>query len=183
MRKRYEFKLNLAISVGSSIMFSAQLTQVIADKEKKSSSYREGKLDTLSEEKVVKIKKFSKDYIAKILRKMEKSGKRPKPPSISTTLPTPSTSTHTPNSNDGKDISMLTMSVEEAMDMDPDSGSDAEEDDEMVDGEGVAGKSNDDMPPPKHSPWTVQTMDLDESLHSRLTTIPSDPRRRAPPDD
>jgi histone-lysine N-methyltransferase SETD2 len=159
-----------------------QLTQVIAEKEKKSSSYREGKLEVLSDEKIIKIKKFSKDYISKILRKMEKSGKRPKPP-FSTTLPTPSTSTHTPDSNDGEDTSMVSMSVEEAMDMDCDSSSDAE-DDEMPDGEKFAGMSN-DMPPPNHSPWTAHdanTMDLDGSFHPRLVTIPSDPRRRAPPD-
>ena len=57
----------------STVLYSSihQLTQVIADKEKKSSSYRERKLDALSEEKIMKIKKFSKDYINKILRKME----------------------------------------------------------------------------------------------------------------
>lgn len=164
-------------------VFWHQLTQVIADKEKKSFSYREGKLDALSEEKTIKIKKFSKDYISKILRKMEKSGKRPKPPPFSATLPTPSTSTHTPDSNDGGDTSMVSMSVEEAMDMDCDSSSDAE-DDEIIDEGGVAGKSN-NMPPPNHSPWTAHstnTMDLDESFHPKLTTVPSDPRRRAPPD-
>lgn len=123
---------------------------------------------------------------------MEKFGKRPKPPSFSTTLPTPSTSTHTPDSNDGGgDTSAVSMSVEDVMDMDmdtdmdPDSGmgSDAEND-EMVDGEGAAGKSR-DMPPPTHSPWTAHdanTMDLEESFHSRLATVPSDPRRRALPD-
>lgn len=158
---------------------------MIVEKEKKSSSYREGKLDALSEEKIMKIKKFSKEYISKILRKMEKSGKRPKPPSISTTLPTPSTSTHTPDSNDGGDTSTVAMSVEEAMDMDPDSGSDDDDDDEMDEGEGVAVKSN-DMPPPDHFPWTAHeadAMNLDDSLHSRMTIVPSDPRRRAPPDD
>ena len=160
-------------------VFWHQLTQVIADKEKKSSSYREGKLDALSEEKIIKIKKFSKDYIGKILRKIEKSGKKPKSP-FSTTLPTPSTSTHTPDSNDGGDTSMVSMSVEEAMDMDCDSSSDAE-DAEMTD---VAGKST-DMPLPNHSPWTAHdanAMDLNESSHPRSTTVPSDPRRRAPPD-
>ena len=45
--------------------FSLQLTHVIAEKEKKSTSYKEGKLDALSEEKVAKIKKFSKEYIHK----------------------------------------------------------------------------------------------------------------------
>jgi hypothetical protein len=114
---------------------------------------------------------------------MEKSGKKPKLPHLSTTLPTPSTSTPTPDSNDGEDTSM-SISVEEVMDMDPDSGSDVEND-EMVDREGAAGKSS-DMLPPTLSPWTAHdanTMDLDESsFHSRLTTVPSDPRRRAPPD-
>lgn len=112
---------------------------------------------------------------------MEKIGKRPKPPSFSTTLPTPSTSTHTPDSNDGGDTSTaVSMSIEEVMDMDP------ETDDEMIDGEGegAAGKSS-DMPPPTHSPWTAHdtnTTDLEDSFHLRLTTVPSDPRRRAPPD-
>lgn len=113
---------------------------------------------------------------------MEKIGKRPKPPSFSTTLPTPSTSTHTPDSNDGGDTSTVSMSIEEVMDMDPETDV---ENDEMVDGEGATGKSS-DMPPPTHSPWTAHdtnSMDLDESsFHSRLTTVPSDPRRRAPPD-
>jgi hypothetical protein len=73
------------------------------------------------------------------------------------------------------------MSIEEVMDMDPETD---EENDEMVDGEEAAGKSS-DMPPPSHPPWTAHdtnTMDLEESFHSRLTTVPSDPRRRAPPD-
>ncbi|KAI0070968.1 hypothetical protein K474DRAFT_1712871 [Panus rudis PR-1116 ss-1] len=54
-----------------------ELTQIIADKEKKSSSYKEGKLDSLSDEKVIKIKRFSKEYIAKVIRKMEKKGRLP----------------------------------------------------------------------------------------------------------
>ena len=113
---------------------------------------------------------------------MEKFGKRPKPPPFSTPLPTPSTSTHTPDSNDGGgDTSMVSMSIEEVMDMDPETDV---ENDEMVDGEGAAGKSS-GMPPPTHSPWTAHdanSMDLEEAFHSRLTTVPSDPRRRAPPD-
>jgi hypothetical protein len=113
---------------------------------------------------------------------MEKIGKRPKPPPFSTTLPTPSTSTPTPDSNDGRgDTSVVSMSVEEVMDMDPETDV---ENDEMVDGEGAAGKLS-GMPPPTHSPWTAHDtnfMDLEESFHSRLTTVPSDPRRRAPPD-
>lgn len=109
------------------------MTQVIADKEKKSSSYREGRLDALSEEKVTKIKKFAKEYITKVIRKIEKSGKR-----VKLAEDTPSTSMHTPNSqdDDGRETQMqennMTMSVEEAMDMDADSGSEDSEADEDV---------------------------------------------------
>ena len=66
-----------------------QLTHVIAEKEKKSQSYKDGKLDALSEEKTSKIKKFSKEYIAKVLRKLEKSGKRRKPVSTAGSSSTP----------------------------------------------------------------------------------------------
>ncbi|TFY61091.1 hypothetical protein EVJ58_g4716 [Rhodofomes roseus] len=70
-----------------------ELTHIIAEKEKKSSSFREGRLDTLSDEKVVKIKKFAKEYIAKILRKMDKKrresgGARPSAPAAPH-IPTP----------------------------------------------------------------------------------------------
>lgn len=57
----------------------AQLTHVIAEKEKKSSSYREGRLDALSDEKAAKIKKFAKEYIVKVLRKLEKSKSKQSP--------------------------------------------------------------------------------------------------------
>ncbi|KAF8515699.1 hypothetical protein BU17DRAFT_51508 [Hysterangium stoloniferum] len=48
-----------------------QLTHLIAEKEKKSSSYEKSKLDSLPDEKKDKIKKFVKDYIAKVLRKLK----------------------------------------------------------------------------------------------------------------
>lgn len=51
------------------------LTQIITDKEKKSQSYVDGKFDALSDEKITKIKKFAKEYIVKLLRRLEKSGK------------------------------------------------------------------------------------------------------------
>ncbi|KAF8154094.1 hypothetical protein B0H34DRAFT_661470 [Crassisporium funariophilum] len=161
-----------------------ELTQVIAEKEKKSSSYREGRLDSLSDEKVAKIKKFAKEYITKIIRKLEKSSKRPKPSLTSTSLPTPSTSMDTPNSNDGGDTSMVSMSVEEAMGMDPDSGSDDDEDEAMADGEEVGLKSA-DMPLPDPPLWMKNTandsMDIDNLPN--LSSLPSDPRRRPPTDD
>ena len=45
---------------------------MIAEREKHSHTYKHGKLDALSEEKIVKIKKFSKEYIAKLIRRIEK---------------------------------------------------------------------------------------------------------------
>jgi histone-lysine N-methyltransferase SETD2 len=110
---------------------SLQLTQIIADKEKKSSSYKESKLDALSDDKVAKIKKFSKEYIAKILHKMEKSGKKRN--GSSSTHAGSSASAETPNSHgdiDGADTVMAEMTVEEAMDLGNDSGGDNDEEDE-----------------------------------------------------
>jgi hypothetical protein len=102
-----------------------QLTQLIADKEKKSSSYRDNKLDALSDEKVVKIKKFAKEYIAKVVRKAEKSGHKKRPHSSSAEQG-PSSALDTPNSIEGVDTEMTEMTVEEAMDMDPATESDDE---------------------------------------------------------
>lgn len=48
------------------------MTRIIAEKEKKSESYREGKLDALSPEKVNKVKAFAKDYISKLLQRAKK---------------------------------------------------------------------------------------------------------------
>jgi len=112
-----------------------ELTQIIADKEKKSSSYKESKLDTLSDEKVAKIKKFAKEYIAKILHKMEKSGKKRNGSSTSTapTHAASSVSAETPDSHgdaDGGDVVMAEMTVEEAMDLGEDSASDEDGEDE-----------------------------------------------------
>ncbi|KAH6904496.1 histone-lysine N-methyltransferase [Coprinopsis sp. MPI-PUGE-AT-0042] len=119
--------------------YAKELTQVIADKEKKSSSYKEGRLESLSEEKTNKIKKFSKDYIAKILRKLEKSG-RFSSHSSNPTGGSSSTHTQTPNSMDGGDMTNLpvdsTMSVEEAMDLDSDSDSELELDREPTQEDG-----------------------------------------------
>lgn len=160
---------------------------MIADKEKKSSSYKDGKLDALSDEKTVKIKKFAKEYIAKVLRKLEKSGKRPRPPSSAVTQPASSTSMNTPNSTDGVDVVMADMTVEEAMDMDPDSESGEEEENVAENGtNGLAGESAS----PKSSPLepftpsedTIsQSMELDELPD--LNRQPSDPRRRPPMED
>lgn len=47
------------------------MTETISEKEKKSSSYKEGKLDSFSDEKASKIKKFAKEYIIKVLKKLK----------------------------------------------------------------------------------------------------------------
>ncbi|KAF6750904.1 histone-lysine N-methyltransferase [Ephemerocybe angulata] len=148
--------------------YAKELTQVIADKEKKASTYKDDRLEALSEEKQAKIKKFSKDYIAKVLKKLADKGylasshgtgngpglKHRPSVSLTPTNATASSSTHTPQSLDGGDASMmgdLTMSVEEAMDMDPESGSEDDHDDE-ADAEGEIDDDFEDlhlgMPPP-----------------------------------
>lgn len=180
--------------------YAKELTQVIADKEKKSSSFKEGRLESLSEEKTNKIKKFSKDYIAKILRKLEKSG-RYSSQSSNPTAGSSSTHTQTPNSIDGGDTANLpadaTMSVEEAMDLDSDSDSDSEQDHEAVDeddgqlnGHGLKSPSVSrektqvrhspgpsfplPHPPPPQSTW-VDNDAMDCDMYRAHTT---DPRRR-----
>lgn len=167
-----------------------QLTQIISDKEKKSSSYKDAKLDALSDEKVAKIKKFSKEYIAKVLRKLEKSGKRPRPPPSATTQATASTSTNTPSSTDGVDVVMGDMTVEEAMDMDPDSDSDAEGEDDNEDvivvdngtteaaAQSASPKSSPLEPPTPSDSAITHPMEVDDQTDS--SSQPSDPRRRPP---
>lgn len=178
-----------------------QLTQIITDKEKKSSSYRDGKLDSLSEEKEGKIKKFAKEYIAKVLRKIEKSGRRPHgsastrmSASASTANNTPSTSMATPSSNDGSDSRTHgnAMSVEEAMGIelhsdsehaDEDDDEDEEDDGQKIQAYPHAGPSSTMLPPkipPRAADPYVQgedSMDVDDVHFST-----SDPRRRHPMD-
>ncbi|KAF5376048.1 hypothetical protein D9615_007664 [Tricholomella constricta] len=157
-----------------------ELTQIIADKEKKSSSYREGKLDKLSEEKIVKIKKFAKEYIAKVLRKLEKSGgKRAQVSSSSTIMEsTSSTLQYTPNS---ADVVMADMSIDG---VNADSGSDGEgnvdDDDDDNGGEGSASRSPRALSSP---PEQGYRMDVDVDVANQASIQPpSDPRRRPPID-
>lgn len=157
-----------------------ELTQIIADKEKKSSSYKEWKLDQLSDEKVAKIKTFAKEYIAKVLRKLEKSGHRPRPSSSTATRATPSTSLGTPNSTEGADgvTANVSMSVEEAMDMDPDSDDEEEGNgDGKVVGNGIDGFSGStNFLGPSPEPTGDMMVDQPPDLSGQ----PSDPRRRPP---
>ncbi|KAF8549008.1 hypothetical protein OG21DRAFT_1500664 [Imleria badia] len=131
--------------------YAKELTHIITEKEKKSSSYKEGRLDALSDEKITKIKKFAKDYITKVLRKLEKPKSKhgsasSKPPSRHRDRdrdrdrnrgghePSGSVLSGSPNvhqdgedgdgDGDGEDVEMV-MSVEQAMDL----GSDSEDGD------------------------------------------------------
>ncbi|KAF9649738.1 hypothetical protein BDM02DRAFT_3186087 [Thelephora ganbajun] len=56
--------------------YAQELTEIIAEKEKKSSNYKEGKLDAFSDEKTAKIKKFAKEYITKVIRKIKEKRKK-----------------------------------------------------------------------------------------------------------
>ncbi|KAJ7619409.1 histone methyltransferase [Roridomyces roridus] len=136
-----------------------ELTKLIAEKEKKSSSYQDNKLEALSDEKVAKIKKFSKEYIAKVVRKAEKSQHK-QPPQATT-----SAQDTTPNSIEGVDNVLNEMTVEEAMDMDPASDSEGEDEDVEMEMDGPENLA-DESPAPD----------------SAVEQVASDPRRR-PPDE
>ena len=92
----------------------SQLTHLITEKEKKSTSYETAKLDSLSDEKQQKIKKFVKDYVAKILRKMrdrKSKNHRHNEKPLSSGVPPRQTSGDTPNSNDSPE-GLATIEVE-----------------------------------------------------------------------
>ncbi|KAF8438434.1 hypothetical protein L210DRAFT_3761363 [Boletus edulis BED1] len=146
--------------------YAKELTHLIAEKEKKSTSYREGRLDALSDEKVTKIKKFAKEYITKVLRKLDKSKSKHamsnKPLSSSSSHhfgrdrdrdrggdvhDEPSGPSRSPDvhreGEDGEDVEMV-MSVEQVMDL----GSDSEDGDQPADDGNVEmdmQQSSDDM--------------------------------------
>jgi [histone H3]-lysine36 N-trimethyltransferase len=140
-----------------------QLTQIIADKEKKSSSYKENKLDSLSEEKTTKIKKFAKEYIAKIMRKLEKSGQAKRRSSHSNgsgkdkdqapangkgQLPTPAT-TVTPDSPGAdvggeQEISLSAVFDDDEMDVAEEDVAEPEEDMEIDNGADMPQRTDED---------------------------------------
>lgn len=184
------------------------MTQLISDKEKKSSSYRDNRLESLSEEKVAKIKKFSKEYIAKIIRKMDKASKIPTSSSTSTTTQdTPSTSLPTPNSHDGDANSFqppMFSGEPMGMDLDDDSGSDfggdkigsdeGDEDDQMDNADYDRHVPDVDVPVPdvgKSSTWNPLPLaerlgprrgcdDTSMDIDDSRFKAPHDPRRHRP---
>ncbi|OAX37722.1 hypothetical protein K503DRAFT_719344 [Rhizopogon vinicolor AM-OR11-026] len=142
--------------------YAKELTHVIAEKEKKSSSYKDGKLDALSDEKTSKIKKFAKEYIVKVLRRLEKSKRK----ASSSDGPAASSFANADEheQEEGGDVPMM-MSVEEAMDLGDGSESEADDvvradDAEMQDMEDMQHSSDDVDPSPKegvseHPPQSV----------------------------
>ncbi|KAI0028737.1 hypothetical protein K488DRAFT_57880 [Vararia minispora EC-137] len=124
-----------------------ELTHLVAEKEKKTASYKDDKLDALPDEKQAKIKKFAKEYIHKVIHRLEKgkrtSGSGPgsrsgsgvlqsplTPPSSS--IPVTLSTWPTLLSAEGDEAEGdLGMTVEEAMDLsDEESEGDEEEDEE-----------------------------------------------------
>lgn len=165
--------------------YAKELTHIIAEKEKKSASYKEGNLDALTDEKTAKIKKFAKEYIAKVLRKLEKS--KHKSSSSSNAQPDQSGTSPTMNLDpadaheDSGDVE-VTMSVEQAMDLgsDDDVGMDEAEDaqhsSDEVDPSPVEGVS--ERPPDSVTPMTPPDppqLPLDPRIRHRTEELGWDP--------
>ena len=158
------------------------MTTIIAEKEKKSHSFKENKLDSLSEEKVAKIKKFAKDYIHKILRKLEKNKKSKSSSSSpshrkSDITPSGSGSISTPCQNDSgsirEDPSLPDISLEDMMDIDEMVGSvNGHGDDEDGDADSIH----------RVSPTADDSLDAGEPdqtpASTSSSTAVSDPRMR-----
>ncbi|KAH8831290.1 histone-lysine N-methyltransferase [Flagelloscypha sp. PMI_526] len=158
--------------------YAKELTQTIAEKEKKSSSYKANKLEALSPEKVEKIKKFAKEYITKLMRKLneKKKAKRksrhPDTPESSSNPGSLKTEATPADDIDGDgDVTMADdapppMSVEEAMDLD---GSDSDSKDAMD-------LVENSLAPPKSaatSPPLTATLDEDMDPPESTSTSPS----------
>jgi hypothetical protein len=159
--------------------YMVQLTHIIAEKEKKSSSYKDNKLDALSDEKKAKIKKFAREYIHKVLHRLEK-GKR-RPPDSGSGASAQShhhdTNTTTPSQQgeDGGDAEMeveMEMSVEEAMDLSAD-----EDEPNGVDMD--ADGDEDDEPTPVEPAESDTSTAVASVPTPSSATAPADPRLRA----
>lgn len=92
----------------------------------------------------------------------------------------------TPNSTEGVDVVMADMTVEEAMDMEPDSENEDEDedDDEVANGEGSGPEMGDHSspavgtPPTEPSVMSAKLANDPMELHHASADQPSDPRRR-----
>ncbi|VDB94051.1 unnamed protein product [Peniophora sp. CBMAI 1063] len=161
-----------------------ELTHLIAEKEKKSASYKENRLDSLSDEKVAKIKKFAKEYIHKVVHRLEKnkrasSSNTPSASGSASTLAGTTSAQSLPEAaaaaspSDGKEKGEeeMAMTVEEAMGMSEDEA-EAEDDDEDEDGNADADADGD--------------ADSDEEMHDapgeKNIDTPNEPAEPATPD-
>ncbi|KAJ3784971.1 hypothetical protein GGU11DRAFT_721283 [Lentinula aff. detonsa] len=107
-----------------------ELTEKIAEREKKSSAYQQNKLDAFTDEKVAKIKKYAKEYTDKLIHRLNKQNGHRKPPpsaSVSTTsaglVGSPSSAIGTPTSA-ALQVDLAAVALDDSMDMDTDSESD-----------------------------------------------------------
>ncbi|KAF7420904.1 histone methyltransferase set2 [Pleurotus ostreatus] len=151
--------------------YAKELTQIIVEKEKKTSSYKEGRLDSLSEEKVAKMKKFSKEYIVKVLHKLRKARRESSsttgiPSSSSTTLDTPTEHDDTPN---------VEMKFEDIVPM----GSDPESDDD-TDDEAMGAPDEPPVPLLEDEPMDIDAIRQSYEDVEDATQLSADPRRRLP---
>ncbi|KAN0141834.1 hypothetical protein V8E53_000296 [Lactarius tabidus] len=143
-----------------------ELTHIIAEKEKKSSSFKENKLDALSDEKKAKIKKFAREYVHKILHRLERNKRTGRPTTTGTTTPV----TPQRGGADG-----MPPPLDDEVDMSVDGDDDDDDDDEAAaamdlsaDEEGV---DEDDEP----TPVDVEPAESDTST---AVAAPADPRLR-----
>jgi len=145
-----------------------ELTHIIAEKEKKSSSYNRenNKLEALSDDKKAKIKKFAREYIHKVLHRLERGNNKHRHPPPDEVASASATATATPVTPQRAAAAVaadmppplddeMDMSADEAMDLSPD-----EEEDE------------DDEP----TPVDVEPAESDTST---AVAAPADPRLRA----
>jgi hypothetical protein len=157
--------------VFTSFTNTTQLTHIIAEKEKKSSSFKENKLDALSDEKKAKIKKFAREYVHKILHRLERKrtgGGRP-----TATAATDSAGTTTPVTPQRAD-GIMPPPLDDEVDMSVDGDDDDDDDDDEAAAAAMdlsADEEEDDEP----TPVDVEPAESDTST---AVAAPADPRLR-----
>ncbi|KDQ16923.1 hypothetical protein BOTBODRAFT_30310 [Botryobasidium botryosum FD-172 SS1] len=113
--------------------YAKELTSIIVEKEKKSSSYQTLKLDKLGDDKKKKMKIFIKEYIDKVLKKIrQKKGQSSTPRSVSSTIKDPDAMDFQSNGTPDNDHGDMSMMVNEMFGDDEYDG----EGDEEEDGDG-----------------------------------------------
>lgn len=155
------------------------MTQIIADKEKKSASYKESRLDKLSDDKVTKMTKFAKEYVTKIVHKIKKSNRnKERAPSSALLTPSTSASAQTPDSLHGADVEMGDDTEAYHMSMDIESDAEGSDDEGLpLQGNGQLRTPTSPMhlvsPPQEPTPSTPAS-----HTDQGYGQTPADPRRR-----